>query len=73
MTEIVPSATPDDPGEFLLSQSEDGQTRIDVRLSHETLWLSQRMIADLFPVSLKTANEHLVNIYAERELDPTAT
>ena len=64
---------PDDSGEFLLYQTEDGQTRIDVRLAHETIWLPQRFIADLFQVSVKTANEHLVNIYHEGELDPSAT
>jgi hypothetical protein len=60
-------------GEFILYQTEDGQTRIEVRLSHETIWLPQRLIADLFQVSVKTANEHLGNIYDERELDPAAT
>ena len=44
-----------------------------MRLSHETIWLPQRLIADLFQVSVKTANEHLINIYNERELDPAAT
>lgn len=58
---------PDDSGEFILYQNEDGHTRIEVRLAHETIWLSQRLIADLFQVSVKTANEHLVNIYDEVE------
>ncbi|MGV2338485.1 MAG UNVERIFIED_CONTAM: virulence RhuM family protein [Planctomycetaceae bacterium] len=43
-----------------------------MRLLHETIWLPQRLIADLFHVSVKTANEHLINIYNERELDPAA-
>ncbi len=73
MTENLPQPAPDDSGEFILYQTEDGQTRIEVRLSHETIWLSQRLIADLFQVSVKTANEHLVNIYNEGELDPAAT
>ncbi len=73
MTENLPEPAPDDSGEFILYQTEDGQTRIEVRLSHETIWLPQRLIADLFQVSVKTANEHLVNIYDERELDPAAT
>ena len=60
-------------GEFLLFQTEDGRTRIEVRLEDQTLWLSQRLIADLFQVSVKTANEHLVNIYDEGELAPAAT
>ena len=69
----LPAPAPDDSGEFLLYQTEDGQTRIEVRLAHDTIWLPQRLIADLFQVSVKTANEHLVNIYAENELDPSAT
>jgi hypothetical protein len=51
----------------------DGATRLQVRLEGSTVWLSQRLIADLFQVSVKTANEHLVNIYSEGELDPEAT
>jgi hypothetical protein len=39
----------------------------------ESLWLPQRLVADLFQVSVKTANEHLVNIYDEGELAPSAT
>jgi hypothetical protein len=73
MTENLSVPAPDNSGEFILYQTEDGQTRIEVRLAHETIWLPQRMIADLFQVSVKTANEHLVNIYDEGELDPSAT
>jgi hypothetical protein len=73
MTENLPARAADDSGEFILYQTEDGQTRIEVRLLHETIWLPQRLIADLFQVSVKTANEHLINIYNERELDPAAT
>ena len=63
------SATPG--GQILIYQ--DGATRLQVRLEGRTVWLSQRLIAELFQVSVKTANEHLVNIYSERELDPEAT
>jgi len=73
MTENLPTPAPGNSGEFLLFQTDDGRTRIEVRLEDQTLWLTQRLIADLFQVSVKTANEHLVNIYEEGELDPTAT
>jgi hypothetical protein len=73
MTDNLPIPAPCDSGEFILYQTEDGKTRIEVRLAHETIWLPQRTIADLFQVSVKTANEHLVNIYDEGELDPSAT
>ena len=58
-------------GQFLIYQ--DGATLLQVRLEGRSVWLSQRLIAELFQVSVKTANEHLVNIYSERELDPEAT
>lgn len=58
-------------GQILIYQ--DGATHLQVRLVGRSVWLSQRLIAELFQVSVKTANEHLVNIYSERELDPEAT
>ena len=73
MTDNLPIPAPDDSGEFLLYQTEDGQTRIEVRLAHETIWLPQRLISDLFQVSVPTVNEHLKGIYGDQELDPSAT
>ncbi len=52
---------------------EDGTTHLQVRLDGDTVWLTQRLIAELFQVSVKTVNEHLSNIYAEGEIDPAAT
>lgn len=51
----------------------DGALNLQVRLDGQTVWLTQRMIADLYQVSVKTVNEHLVNIYDEQELEPGAT
>lgn len=65
----LPEPAPD--GQVLIYQ--DGATHLQVRLEGRSVWLSQRLIAELFQVSVKTANEHLVNIYSERELDPEAT
>ncbi len=59
------------PGQVIIYQ--DGATRLQVRIDGNTVWLTQRLIADLYQVSVKTANEHLVNIYNEGELDPAAT
>jgi hypothetical protein len=78
MAKNLPAPLPDDEspesaGEFLLYQTEDGQTRIDVRMADETVWLSQRHIAELFEITVPTVNEHLKGIYEERELDPAAT
>ena len=60
-------------GEVILFQSDDGQTKIQVKFHDKSVWLSQRTIAELFQVSVKTANEHLVNIYEEGELQTAAT
>jgi hypothetical protein len=51
----------------------DGALNLQVRLDGRTVWLTQRMIAGLYQVSVKTVNEHLVNIYGEQELEPEAT
>ena len=60
-------------GEVVLFQSEDGQAKIQVRVDGETVWLSQRLISDLYQISVKTVNEHLMNIYSEREIASEAT
>lgn len=52
---------------------QDGATRLQVRIEGRTVWLPQRLIAELYQVSVKTVNEHLINIYAEGELDGDAT
>jgi hypothetical protein len=59
--------------QILIYQPEDGKTRIDVRLEDETVWLSQRLMAELFQVSVPTINEHVQNVFKERELEPEAT
>jgi hypothetical protein len=58
-------------GQILIYQ--DGGLNLQVRLDGQTVWLTQRLIAELFQVSVKTANEHVVNIYSEGELDAAAT
>jgi len=51
----------------------DASTELQVRLDGSTVWLSQRQIADLYQVSVKTVSEHLSNIHSEGELDSAAT
>jgi hypothetical protein len=51
----------------------DASTAIQVRLDGNTVWLSQRQIAELYQVSVKTVSEHLSNIHSEGELRSTAT
>ncbi len=64
-----------DINEIILYNTEDGKAEIKIILDSETqtIWLSQAQISELFDVSIKTANEHLVNIFQEGELeeDPT--
>jgi hypothetical protein len=71
MSDPLPAPLPG--GELLIYQSEDGQTRFHVRIQAQTVWLPQRLMAELFQVSVKTVSEHLLNIYDEGELDPEAT
>jgi len=51
----------------------DGALNLQVRIEGQTAWLTQRLMAELYQVSVKTVNEHLVNIYQEGELDREAT
>ena len=52
------------PGELLLYETADERTRVECRFLENSLWLSQARIAELYAVSVKTANEHRVNIFA---------
>jgi hypothetical protein len=64
---------PGKSSEILIYQAEDGRTRVDVRLENETVWLSQKLMAELFQKDVRTINEHIKNIYSEGELEPEAT
>jgi len=59
--------------EFLLYQTEDGETKIDVRLVDETTWLTQSQMAELFQKNRRTISEHISNIYKEGELERDLT
>jgi hypothetical protein len=61
------------PPAFLLYQTEDGHTRVQVRFENETLWLTQAQMAELFQKDVRTINEHLANIFDEGELGRGAT
>ena len=56
--------------ELILYQTEDHRTRIEVRLENETVWLTQKLMAELFQKDVRTINEHIQNIFEERELSP---
>ncbi len=54
--------------QIILYESEDGQPKIEVRLSEESVWLTIDKMAALFNKGRSTINEHIINIYKEKEL-----
>jgi hypothetical protein len=58
--------------QFIIYQTENGQTKIDVRFQNETVWLAQKQLAELFGSSVQNINIHLKNIFEEQELDQAA-
>ncbi|GGA29752.1 virulence RhuM family protein [Dyella nitratireducens] len=62
--------TPGSEGELLIYPAGDG---IRVLMTGETVWLTQRQIAELYQVSVPTVNEHLANAYAESDIEPERT
>jgi hypothetical protein len=67
--EIVPA----NAGEFLLYQTEDGKTRVQVRLGQDTVWLSLNQMADLFQRDKSVISKHIANVFAEGELTTEGT
>lgn len=63
----------DDSNNIIIYQSDDGETKIDVKLENETVWLSQQQMALLFKTSRTNIVEHINNIYLEGELDKILT
>lgn len=59
--------------EIVIYKAEDGQSTIDVRLEEETVWLTQKQMAELFQKTVPNINIHLKSIYREKELDPHST
>nr|WP_300971389.1 RhuM family protein [Thiocapsa sp.] len=54
--------------EFLIFTAQAGEQGIEVRFEDETVWLTQKMMAELFGVDVRTVSEHLGNIFASNEL-----
>ena len=59
--------------QIILYQAPDGETKIEVKLQDETVWLSQSQMSELFQKSQSTINEHIKNIYEEKELEQYQT
>ena len=60
-------------GEMIIYQSEDGSSRLEVKLENETVWLNVPQLMDLFHSSRSNVLEHIKNIYQEGELDKEST
>ena len=60
-------------GDIVIYQTEDGDTKIDVRFVAETVWLTQQQMAELFQSSRTNIVEHIQHIYEEVELDEAST
>lgn len=65
--------TRDQTTEFLLYTAPNGGIKVEVLLSHETIWLTQKRMAELFGVGVAAISKHLDNIYATGELQREAT
>ena len=59
--------------EFLIFTTQAGNKSIEARYENETIWLSQKLMAELFDVDVRTVSEHLKNIFAQEEITPEAT
>jgi len=59
--------------EIILYQTEDGHTRLQVKLENSTVWLSLNQIADLFQRDKSVISKHIKNIFEEGELNPAST
>ena len=60
-------------GEIVIYTSDDGKVSLDTKLENDTIWLTQKDMAELFGVKTPAINKHLMNIYKEGELNQDAT
>ncbi len=73
MADTKDLALEENRGNIVIYQTEDGDTKIDVRFVDETVWLTQQQMADLFQSSRTNIVEHIQHIYEEGELDEAST
>ena len=62
-----------DRGEIIIYQTADGETRLDVRMENDSVWLTQAQIAQLFGVDRTVIVRHVNNIYKSSELERDVT
>lgn len=61
-----------DNNQIIIYQSEDGETRIDVKFTGDTVWLSQQQLCDLYNSSKANVSEHIKHIFEDGELDESS-
>jgi hypothetical protein len=59
--------------QIIIYQTQDGKTKLEVRLESETVWLTQKLMAELFQTTIPNINMHLKSIFEEGELEEGAT
>ena len=64
---------PEKESQIVIYQTESGQTKIEVHLQDESVWLTQQLMAELFQTTQQNISLHILNIYEEEELAPEAT
>ena len=62
-----------DRGEIIIYQTADGETRLDVRMENDSVWLTQAQIAQLFGTEVPAISKHIRNIFQSGELEREAT
>ena len=62
-----------DKNEIIIYQTQDGKTKIDVNVDHETVWLSQKQMAELFQTIKQNISLHIKNVFEEGELEERST
>ena len=71
MSAVAPATSPG--GQIVVYEGEDGEARVEARFERETVWLTQRQMADLFETSTDNVSLHLNNIFSTQELEREAT
>lgn len=59
--------------EIILYTTDDGLTKINVKLEDETVWMTQKQLVELYQTSKSTVSEHIKNIFGDEELNQEAT
>src|SRR5690625_6537520 len=62
-----------DTRDIIIYESQEGDTKLEVNLQEETVWLTQEQLSLLFNKDVRTVSEHITNIYEEGELDKKPT